>query len=109
MKILKIYNYNLQKSSLIKIFSIIANILFLGQLFRIFINKYNKTPKKRKKFRHFNINLSYMSYWYAVRIENLIKYKNKFYSNFIGHKNYKLGNFWHYNTAGMNFFLKMDA
>ena len=106
MKILKIYNYNLQKSSLIKIFSIIANILFLGQLFRIFINKYNKTPKKRKKFRHFNINLSYMSYWYAVRIENLIKYKNKFYSNFIGHKNYKLGNFWHYNTAGMNFFFK---
>ena len=104
MKILKIYCYNLHKSNLLKIFSPIINILFLGQLLTIFYKKYNKIPKKRKKFKHFNINMAYISYWYATRIENLIKYKDKFYSNFIGHKNYKLGNFWHYNLFGMRFF-----
>mgnify|MGYP006098441703 CR=1 FL=1 len=104
MKILKIYIYNLHRFKLLKIFSFTINILFIGQLLYIFVKKYNKTSKSKKKFRHFNINSSYMSYWYATRVENLIKYKDKFYSNFIGHKNYKLGNFWHYNMFGMKFF-----
>lgn len=104
MKILKIYFFNLHNYRLIKIFSLIINFLFIGQLLAKFTKEFWNTPKKRNRFKHFNANSSYQSYWYAARIENLIKYKKNFYSDFIGHKRYKLGNFWHYNIAGIKFF-----